>query len=155
MVGTCRDLFWWIWTCNPPNERVTRHSFLERICWLWLYRSHRSFSKEQTEKGASREIIPPQASTIGQNWKQKNLNDSNNWTVSILLRRCVMLACFNSIFSHLFTHSFSFVGDRCIVASQTQAEVLNSVNRLQQSYKLWFNTFGDFVHNIQNNKLKL
>lgn len=66
-----------------------------------------------------------------------------------------MLACFNSIFSHLFTHSFSFVGDRCIVASQIQAEVLNSVNRLEQAYKLRFNTFDDFVHNIQNNKLKL
>ena len=49
---------------------------------------------------------------------------------------------------------FQFVGDRCIVASQIQAEVLNSVNRLEQAYKLRFNTFGDFVHNIQNNKLK-
>lgn len=65
-----------------------------------------------------------------------------------------MLACFNFIFSHLFTHSFSFVGDRYMVASQIQAEVLNSVNRLEQAYKLRFNTFGDFVHNIQNNKLK-
>ena len=63
------------------------------------------------------------------------------------------MACFNSIFSHLFTHSFSFVGDGCIVASQIQAEVLNSVNRLEQAYELRFNTFGDFVHNIQNNKL--
>ena len=65
-----------------------------------------------------------------------------------------MLAWFNSISSHLFTHIFSFVGDRCIVASQIQAAVLNSVNRLEQACKLRFNTLGDFVNNIQNNKLK-
>lgn len=147
MVGTCRDLFWWIWTCNQLNKRVTRESCL---CTVVIGYSVRS----KWKKAHRGKIIPPQALTIKQNWKQKKLNDSNNWSVSILLRRCVMLACLNSTFSHLFTHSFSFVGDRCIVASQIQAEVLNSVNRLEQAYKLRFNTFGDFVHNIQNNKLK-